>query len=161
MADLASVRRDPLWLGEQYAVRARSGDNIAFSRLRSLVKRYPELEPNRIHLAMLISDGGNQQAAESIVSSGLETRPDSVRLMMALGAIQISMENWSKAEQTLRMAVKHAPNNADGWADLGFVLQQRRKFAEAVAAVEESLSINPDDQQVKNLHAQLLKSAAQ
>lgn len=41
MNELASMRRDPLWLGERAFAQAKTGSVLARSELERLVQRFP------------------------------------------------------------------------------------------------------------------------
>ena len=53
-------------------------------------------------------------------------------------------QNWSQAEQQLRLAVKAAPKFADGWRELGTVCENEKKFDDARVAYQRAVEANPN-----------------
>lgn len=148
LAELASKRRDPLWLGERAVAAARRGGMLALSELEGLVQRLPEVVPNRIHLAMVLLETGQHQQAETVLLQGLELNPDNDRLLMTLAAVHLDLENWPVAEATLRRLLVMNPDNGAAWSDLGFVLEQQAQLSEAIQAFEKASQILPEDDEL-------------
>ena len=150
MNELALMRRDPLWLGERAAVDARNGSLLARSELQSLVQRFPEVVPNRIHMALLLLEEKQFQQAEQLLKAGLEVSLDDERLLMTLAAVNIDRGDWEAAELGLRHLLKLNTINGAAWSDLGFVLEQQSKWADAEHAYEQALQMQPEESALRD-----------
>ena len=150
MNELASMRRDPLWLGALAVVEARKGRLLARSELQSLVRRYPDVVPNRIHLALLLLEEKQFQEAEQLLKIGLEVSPDNERLLMTLAAVKIDCGDWEDAELVLRHLLKLNSINGAAWSDLAFVLEQQAKWSDAADAYERALQMLPEENQLRD-----------
>ena len=145
MAAVFRQRRDPLWTGKQAAERASRGDSIAYETLKGLVRRHPELEGNRLQLAMLMAAREGGIPAEEIVRQGLEISPESTRLLSGLAALSILKQDWKTSQQRLHDLLAIAPESAAGWSDMGFVLENMEEWNESIAAYDKALSLMPND----------------
>lgn len=146
VAEVMDSRRDPLYRGRLAAEEARRGSRLALMTLEGLVRRHPELVDNRLELALILhANGGSRQAAQ-LLEAGLKSHPDSERLLAGRATVAILSEDWSTAEAQLSRLVEVAPTSASGWADLGFVLEQQGRPAEARAAYQRSLKLRPDEE---------------
>ncbi len=56
----------------------------------------------------------------------------------------MAAQNWSQAEQQLRLAVKAAPRFADAWRELGTVCESQKKFDDARIAYQHAVEANPN-----------------
>jgi len=148
MNELASMRRDPLWLGERAVVQARAGSVLAKSELESLVQRFPDVVPNRIHLALVLLTEKQFQQAEELLNAGLRVDPENERLLMTLAAVDIDRNDWNAAELGLKHVLSLNAANGAAWSDLGFVQEQQSKWSDAAEAYEKALQVLPEDNEL-------------
>jgi tetratricopeptide (TPR) repeat protein len=74
----------------------------------------------------------------------LELKPDSSDALITLGTIEMGYDwDWKKAEETLRHAVKAAPNSPIARMRYGALLARIRRFDEAEAAFRRQIELDP------------------
>jgi Tfp pilus assembly protein PilF len=72
--------------------------------------------------------------------------PGDVDAMNNLGILLSTQRELDRAERLLRRATTLAPRNADVWNNLGTVLRERGQSADAIAAFQHALAIDPSHQ---------------
>jgi len=77
---------------------------------------------------------------ESAMKRGLNTPP----VLAALGTMQLASGDDAGAEKSLRAAVTADPGFADGWNQLGILLDRTRRRPEAIDAFSKALDAQPD-----------------
>lgn len=158
--ELATGRRDPLWMGQVAAIKARKGDDVAGMRLKDLVARYPELVANRIQLATLMMDEGKLDQAKDLLKRGIESGSEDSRLLMGLAAVCIEQQDWKAAEEHLKSLLLVDPASVSANSDLAFVLEQQGRIDEALPAYRKSLELSPASRQIRE-RLQSLEKATQ
>lgn len=69
-----------------------------------------------------------------------------VALLLLFGMLTARrVEAWSSMERLARASVAAYPAGSEGWKQLGAALAEQGRFAEAAAAIERSIRLNPDD----------------
>lgn len=159
LEELAAVRRDPLWVGQQAAVNARDGSYVARSQLIGLVKRYPDVVPNRIHLAMLLSSEGQYEQAEKLLLEGLRSDAEDSRLLAGLASLSIEQQKWEVAESHLNQLLQLDPGNGAAIGDLAFILEQQRRTQEAIEAYRKAIELMPADEELSERLEKLQKAS--
>ncbi|MBI5624910.1 MAG: tetratricopeptide repeat protein [Elusimicrobia bacterium] len=89
---------------------------------------------------------GQPGQAESYYLSALAINPISPDIYTALSALYLqgSVLQLDKAERLLARALKVFPNNPNHWNNLGFVMSNKDRWAEAEKAYVRALELNPD-----------------
>ena len=84
-------------------------------------------------------------AAQKLVSDGINAGADSTPLYLALGAAAQSAGDKNEAESALKKAVEASPGSYDTNLQLGiFYAQQQHKFELAAIYFRKATSIRPD-----------------
>ncbi len=89
---------------------------------------------------------GNLSYARSAYERVLVLAPGDVDAMNNLALLLLASRELDAAERLLRRAVSLAPRNAGVWSNLGTVLRERGQSADAIAAFQHALSIDPAHQ---------------
>ncbi len=150
--DLAAVaysRRDPLWRGRIAAERANAGDQQSLRTLTSIVAKHPDLNDNRLLLAIVLQKLGDVSEARRVLLDGVSIDPDNQRFLGELGAMSILESNWPDAEEWLRKLLIHYPESVDGRSDLAYVLEQLNRREEAIELLIQALKRRPDDSELR------------
>ena len=141
----------PLKVSRDYAEYAANYQiqGSAFASDRTLHLRQRELPAERLQdylafTAAVKSDEAQTLSLETNVA-GTPTIPDSVKVDDLLQAAQTASknENYEVAEQLLKRVVEKDPKHKTVRRDLGFVLAQQKKYAEAIEVLREQTKINP------------------
>lgn len=69
--------------------------------------------------------------------------PDHVGTLLTLGWLEAQQQHWSPAAQWLRRAVELAPDDAQAWFNLAYVLDQGGDDATALAAFGRATALDP------------------
>lgn len=116
---------------------------------RTLHLRQRELPAERLQdylafTAAVKSDEAQTLSLETNVA-GTPTIPDSVKVDDLLQAAQVASknENYELAEQLLRRVVEKDPKHKTVRRDLGYALAEQKKYADAIAVLNEQTKINP------------------
>jgi len=141
----------PLKVSRDYADYAASYklEGPALISERTLHLRQRELPAERMQdylafAAAVKSDEAQTLSLETEIA-GTPTIPDSVKVDDLIQAAQAASknENYPVAEQLLKRVVEKDPKHKTVRRNLGFVLSEQRKHAEAIAVLKEQISINP------------------
>lgn len=84
---------------------------------------------------------GLERCSQAILS----TKADNYQALAWKGEALARQERYEEAEPLLRQAVKGDPNQAMAWNNLGRCLNASHAWAEAVTALDEAISINPNE----------------
>ena len=82
---------------------------------------------------------GELAEAEALCRAAVERSPGDVNMLGLLGALLMKTRRHDEAEQWLRRTIDHAPAFAKPHEDLGHLLVERDRAAEAVPLLERSL----------------------
>ncbi len=93
--------------------------------------------------ALGLINAGDLAAAETRCRSALERFPQDVNMRALLGALLVKMERSGEAENTLREVVSAAPSFAKPHEDLGYLLLQANRPADALPFLERATRLDP------------------
>ena len=88
-------------------------------------------------------DAGEFGAAERRCRAALERNPRDVNMRALLGALLVKMERSVEAETTLREVIAAAPSFAKPHEDLGYLLMQANRPADALPFLESATRLDP------------------
>lgn len=86
---------------------------------------------------------GNLTYARTAYERVLVMAPRDVDAMNNLAVLLLARRELDAAERLLRRAVTLAPRNVGVWSNMGTVLRERGQSADAIAAFQHALSIDP------------------
>ena len=113
-----------------------------------LLRRWLEDSPGdpaaRSHLAELLEQGGELEAALVELNRALEVWESSVPLLVRRGGMLARMGQSAEAERDLREAIRLGPTDPAGHFQLGLALLRRGRAAAAADAFREALRLSPD-----------------
>ena len=113
---------------------------------RTLIARpmHPPLAPKAVFdQAIGLIDAGELGAAEERCRAALERYPRDVNMRALLGALLVKMERSTEAEATLREVIAAAPTFAKPHEDLGYLLMQANRPADALPLLERATRLDP------------------
>ena len=119
----------------------------AHARLNDLRNKFPD-QAERLFLleAEVLSNHSELNAAEVVLSDGLERFPTSTKLLYSRAMLHEQMDMIDKLEVDLRTLLKYDPNNATALNALGYTLVDRTdRLEEAKVLITKALQIRPDD----------------
>ena len=140
--------------GEYAAAYKLQGKTIVGERKFRLRQRElpaERLEDYRAFAAAATSDNAQTLSLETEVAA-TPSIPDSVKTEDLIQAAQAAENNGNLAlsEQLFKRALEKDPKHKTVRRDLGYVLSEQRKFAEAVEVLREQTKINPFDDYAYN-----------
>jgi tetratricopeptide (TPR) repeat protein len=86
---------------------------------------------------------GELGAAESRCRAALERYPGDINMQALLGALLVKLDRREEAEKLLREVIDAAPSFAKPHEDLGFLLLQDKRPAEALPVLERATVLDP------------------
>ncbi len=94
---------------------------------------------------ILLTQKKPEEALKS-AEAALKTDPNNPDYIYLRGAVEMSLQRYSSAEQDLRKALQLSPRHTGAMNDLAVLLMSVNKRAEAKSLLEQVLKINPQDQ---------------
>ncbi|PCK09500.1 MAG: hypothetical protein COA42_03740 [Alteromonadaceae bacterium] len=93
-----------------------------------------------------LSRAGQMSAAESSLSQGLKTFPNSTTLLYSRAMLYVRLDYISAAEQDLKRVIEITPKNAAALNALGYTLADRTdRLDEARSYIEQAYALTPND----------------
>lgn len=112
--------------------------------LEKLIADDPKLDPAYVELARVAmkSNWGTQglHQAETLLSSALQIRPDSVNAKILLGYVYTNQNRFDKAEALFTDAAKSTTNNLWLWTNWGDLLKKEGKPEQAMVKYRQAVS---------------------
>jgi tetratricopeptide (TPR) repeat protein len=126
------------------------------------LKMNPQLLASYVNLADLYRQQGQDDAAEKVLRAGLAHAPkgSGAELQYALGLVYIREKRVSDAIAPLAAATRLAPTVARYPLVYALALQQVGRKAEARAVLEHALAAHPDDHDLQQAYAALVRPNA-
>ena len=118
---------------------------------RGLLIRYTQLEPRDLRgfmtLAEFLTRQGEYSQAAAALRTALEIDPDSVAALLAAGVIlaRQGREHDAEVERDLKRACRLEPGNPKAHFQSGVFLDNRGRYAEAVAAFQKVVSLDTNN----------------
>jgi Flp pilus assembly protein TadD len=120
------------------------GAEYAFQRVTEVE---PEYADGWLNWGRALIQEGQTEAAKPHVEKALALKPKLARGLFFLAMIQKSAGDYPGALQSLREVRAQYPRDRVVLNQIGRILFLERKFAEAVAALQEVLAVDPEDVQ--------------
>lgn len=108
--------------------------------------------------ASALLHAGDAQAAERVCRDALTKHPDSPTLRCLLAAALTSQGRLARSSRELRRVLERFPDFAIAHQELGNTLLAMRKPMDAIASLQRSIDINPDQASARAKLIQLLRS---
>ena len=141
--------------GEYAATYKLDGQTLTGQRSLSLRQR--EIPAERLHDYQAFAAAARSDAAQTLALetdvAGTPSIPESVKTEDLIQAAQAAANNrnWPVAEQLLRRVVEKEPKHKTVRRNLGYVLSEQRKFADAIEVLREQTKINPFEDYAYNM----------
>ena len=103
----------------------------------------------------------NPEAAHQAYLAASQAWPKSASVWLTLGNSAYTREEWSLALEALQTAVKLDPNNPAGWNNLAYALLAFQRNDEALAAIDQAISITPADPNLQDSRREILRAQSQ
>ncbi len=128
-------------LADSYDSAGRTAD--AEAAYRKAIALRPDFWEGYNQLAGFLYDHRRYEEAIAQYRHAIELIPDSAALYQNLGAVYLNMgvKHYPEAEQMLRKAIALEPSYP-AYANLGYLYNKEKKYAEAAAATEKALQLN-------------------
>jgi tetratricopeptide (TPR) repeat protein len=107
----------------------------------------PEYADGWVNVARARIQEGNMSAAEEVLKKALEVNPNLAKTHFFMAMAIKPMGRYDEALEHLRMASAQYPRDRVVSNQIGRVLFQQKKFAEAITALKEVLKVDPEDLQ--------------
>ncbi|HEV7507718.1 MAG TPA: tetratricopeptide repeat protein [Thermoanaerobaculia bacterium] len=151
----------PLSPGLQNAFRLMSQGQFdgALTAVRQEMAISKDSRAQLLEVRILLTQKKSDEALKS-VEAALKTDPNNPDYIYLRGAVEMSLQRLSSAEQDLRKALQLSPRHTGAMNDLAVLLMNVNKRTEAKSLLEQVLKINPQDQMAA-ANLERLKSEAQ
>jgi tetratricopeptide (TPR) repeat protein len=130
--------------------------DIAYKELQKASQAETTLEAPEVRMAWLFTTTGNFTKAEEWMNFAVQTRPESLRVRMAITAWLAERGRGDEAETHARAAAKLAPKSNDVKRVLGLVARQRKDYVQSEAIFRALADESPGDSWVRNNLASVL-----
>jgi Flp pilus assembly protein TadD len=157
----AAPAEPPLSPGLQNAIRLMSQGQLdgALAASRQEIGVSNDPRARLVEVKILISQKKSEEALKS-AEAALKSDPNNPDYIYLRGAVEMSLQRYSSAEQDLRKALQLSPRHTGAMNDLAVLLMSVNKRTEARSLLEQVLKINPQDQMAA-ANLERLKSEAQ
>ena len=138
MPSPATIRAMQQAVGHHQAGRLAEAERI----YRSVLQGDPRDADALQLLGLLRHQAGDNQQAVELISRAVAIRPEAV-FYVNLAQAQRALGRIQDAIASCRLAVQKSPRLAEGWNNLGSLLQQAGQAPEAVAALQKAIELSP------------------
>jgi len=128
----------------------------AVAALQKAIALDPANGDNYLDLATLSLDHGAFKLGVDVLNAGLHAVPDSARLYLERGVLEVQLEQYDEANADFRKAAALNPLQNYSSVALGISLLQENKLGESVQVVKRRLAKEPGDPTLNYLLAELL-----
>ena len=139
---------EPL-LGLAQLKLAQQDTQFALSLLTKLKKRFPRHADINLYLGYAHEKLKQHEKAESLYREVLHLNPEHHKALLRLGAVLIKLGKREEARSFLESLTKKYPMYTVAWWNLGIIYYQLGEIELAESAWEESLRLEPDNNQVR------------
>ncbi len=139
---------EPL-LGLAQLKLAQQDLQTAFSLLAKLRKKFPRHVEINLYLGYAHEKLKHHEKAESLYREVLHLNPEHHKALLRLGAVLIKLGKREEARSFLESLTKKYPMYTVAWWNLGIIYYQLGEIELAESAWEESLRLEPDNNQVR------------
>jgi Flp pilus assembly protein TadD len=146
-APAAAPAEAPLSPGLQNAMRLLSQGQLdnALTAVRQEIGVSKDPRARLVEVKILLAQKKSDEALKA-VQTALQAEPNNPDYIYLRGAVEMSLQRLSSAEQDLRKALQLSPRHTGAMNDLAVLLMSVHKRAEAKSLLEQVLKINPQDQ---------------
>jgi tetratricopeptide (TPR) repeat protein len=143
----AAAAEAPLSEGLQNALRLASQGQLepALAAVRQEIGISKDPRARMIEVRLLLRLQRPDEALKA-AEAALQTDADNPDYLYLRGAVEMTLQRYSSAEQDLRKSLQLAPRNTAAMNDLAVLLLNLNKKDEARSLLEQVLKINPQDQ---------------
>lgn len=117
----------------------------AIASLRRAIELDPEDEDNYLDFANLCIDHRDFANGLKVIGVGLQTRPNSYRLVFERGVLYAMEDRFDMAENDFRLSAQLAPASNFGYVGMGVTYLETGNAAKAIALLRQRLKQNPND----------------
>lgn len=110
--------------------------------------------------ALALNDAGDKNAERAALLRAVDIDPGFALAQEQLGYVEGQLGDTAAAERRFRLALKAAPEYAQGWVSLATALAIQSRFAEARQAVATALKLEPKNASAVELNRRLAATAA-
>lgn len=128
----------------------------AVAALQKAIALDPANTDNYLDLATTSLDHGAFKLGVDVLNAGLHAVPDSARLYLERGVLEVQLEQYDEANADFRKAAALNPLQNYSSVALGISLLQENKLTESVQVVKKRLATAPGDPTLNYLLAELL-----
>ena len=121
----------------------------ALIRLTQLEKRFPLNEEIKLYQGYSHEKLKNYEKSESLYHEILEMKPNHHRALLRLGAVLIKLGKRYEARSFMESLTEKYPMYTVGWWNLGIVYYQLGQLKQAESAWEQSLRLEPYNNQMR------------
>lgn len=147
---------DELYLAiAQVSQNSNLGPGI--TRLKAAIDRFrPARAEYYLQLGDALSNAGHCDAALPAYEEALRHEPESEPALARLAICLATLRQYSRADATLKQALRLAPNDAAVWIQLGTAQLGQGKMPDAIAAFEKAKRADPGMVEAYNLLGAIL-----
>ena len=126
----------------QYSLDQFDKAEATFRRVLSLAPGMPQAQ---VGLGSVLTAAGRAEEAIPLLEEAVKKLDGDVQARRALGRAYLEAGKFIEGEETLRALVEENPRDWQSWFYLGVLLFDQNYSAPALAALEKSLALHPDN----------------
>jgi len=115
--------------------------------LEKLLRDHPDKPEVLSFMAQVLSECGEEKAAERYASEALRLDPEQPELSLMLGRLQRRTGQLDQAIHHLSEAIRVSPNHLEAYLEMASVYQERREYDEALQVYRQAIRVAPSDYQ--------------
>lgn len=124
------------------------------NQMELLINQFPMIESYYNYAAKELIEKKQYDYAYNFLKGKIKLSPDPFSIKW-LGTIELNRGNLIVAQKYLEQAIKLSPSDFQLYYNLGGIFVKYGNYPKALELVNQSLSLNPNNQSAKNLKAQL------
>lgn len=129
------------WINLGSLLREQGRDLAAEAALRRATRLRPDLVSGWLNLAALERERGRFSSARDYLRRAFAIDPSQIETLIGWCQLQLAARDISGAREWARWAIAVDPNHAEAPNQLGIVLHNERRFAEAVVLFERAEAV--------------------
>ncbi|HWD41348.1 MAG TPA: sulfotransferase [Fimbriimonas sp.] len=130
---------------------------LAASRVDKVLASYPDHPEATLAKGMIVLAQGDQNQALRWFESSLQADPSNTEALAWAAFVNLNLHRFAEGEQLARRMTLADPRNPRGFYLLGSALRALDRIEEALKAVDQALSLTPEDVDSLVLKARLLR----
>ncbi len=130
---------------------AKADPDEAIEMLEEFIEENPSFKLAFQYLGQCYFLKGNYAKAEKIWRHCWELQPGMPRPLLSIAAMKTLQKEFEEAIALFRLSLEHAPDDVTALRQLGWLLLERGRYAEALGPLKRAAELLPDDEDLPDM----------